>query len=94
MSVDESIRVAINEALREALERELPMILAAAAEVMVAQPLDGPLDAKALKARGYSQAEAYGLLRAHGFRVPAGRRIRMAPEILNAIEKGELAREL
>lgn len=49
-----------------------------------------PLDARDLRERGYSQHEAYGLLRRHGVKIPGGRRLRIAPQILKQIERGEV----
>lgn len=48
-----------------------------------------PLDYEALRARGYTEREAYALLRRHGVRVLRKRRIR--PDVLEAIERGERA---
>ena len=56
----------------------------------LATPDAGPLDSHALQARGYSQQEAYGLLRQHGVRLPGGRRARISREVLERIERGDL----
>lgn len=56
----------------------------------VSRPAPAPLDAKALMARGYSQHEAYGLLRRHGVKVPGGRRLRISAVLLGQIERGEV----
>lgn len=48
------------------------------------------LDRKALQERGYTEKEAYALLRRHGFRVPGGRRARIAQAVLERIERGEI----
>jgi hypothetical protein len=51
---------------------------------------DAPLDHKALVARGYSEKEAYGLLRRYGVHAPGGRRRRVARDVLAVVERGEL----
>lgn len=48
-----------------------------------------PLDSDDLMNRGYSEKEAYGLLRRHGVRLPGAKRIRIAVTVLEAIERGE-----
>lgn len=48
------------------------------------------LDRKALQERGYTEKEAYALLRRHGVRVPGGRRARIAQSVLERIERGEI----
>lgn len=53
------------------------------------RPKGGPLDFGDLRARGYSEPEAYALLRNHGVQVLRKRRI--ALEVLVRIERGELA---
>lgn len=55
----------------------------------VVDPDRGPLDHKALMDRGYSEREAYGLLRAHGVKIPGGRRARISREVLEHIERGD-----
>lgn len=50
-----------------------------------------PLDYAALRERGYTEREAYALLRRHGVKVPGGRRRRISPELLVRIERGEVA---
>lgn len=50
-----------------------------------------PLDYEALRERGYSKDEAYGLLRRRGVKVPGGRKRRISLEVLTRIERGELA---
>lgn len=50
----------------------------------------GPLDHEALMSRGYSEREAYALLRRHGVRLPGAKRSRIAVSVLEAIERGEL----
>ena len=51
---------------------------------------DRPLDARALQARGYTEQEAYGLLRRHGIKLHGGRRKRIHPDVLARIERGEI----
>lgn len=54
-------------------------------------PQAPPLDYSALRARGYSKDEAYGLLRRRGVKVPGGRKRRIAADLLHRIERGEIA---
>lgn len=49
-----------------------------------------PLDYHALVERGYSEKEAYALLRRHGVRLPGGRRSRISVDVLTRIEAGEI----
>lgn len=48
-----------------------------------------PLDYRALMQRGYSQAEAYALLRRHGVRLPGAKKARIATSVLESIERGD-----
>jgi hypothetical protein len=60
---------------------------------MTLRPADqkAPLDREALQARGYTRDEAYGLLRRFGVKLPGGRRKRIAVDVLEKVERGELA---
>lgn len=60
--------------------------------IAVAPEREAPavLDRRALQDRGYTEKEAYALLRRHGVRVPSGRRARIALSILERIERGEV----
>lgn len=48
------------------------------------------LTATDLQHRGYSEREAYALLRRHGVRLPGARRARIAASVLERIERGEI----
>lgn len=50
-----------------------------------------PLCVEDLQERGYTSTEAYELLKAHGVRLPGGRRRRIALSVLERIETGEIA---
>ena len=52
---------------------------------------DKPLDYSQLRSRGYTEREAYGLLRRHGVKVPGGRKRRITLSLLTRIERGEIA---
>lgn len=86
MTLDQAIREAVGLEVRAALQ-ELRDVLPtpAATEPSV------PLDHTALVERGYSTDEAYALLRAHGVKLPGGRKRRISLAVLTRIEAGELA---
>lgn len=86
MSLDQAIREVVGVELRAAL-RELRDALPAPAPVEPSVPLDHT----ALVDRGYSTDEAYALLRAHGVKLPGGRKRRISLAVLTRIEAGELA---
>lgn len=94
MTLDEALRQAVEETVRQALDRELAARLAGDGITIVSPPDDRPLDAEALQARGYSVNEAYALLRAHGQRLPGARRTRIAKSVLDRVERGELSPEI
>lgn len=86
MTLDQAIREAVGVEVRAALQ-ELRDVLPAPAP---AEP-SVPLDHSALVVRGYSADEAYALLRAHGVKLPGGRKRRISLSVLTRIEAGELA---
>lgn len=93
MTLDESLRMTVEAAVRAVLERELAAKLQGG--ITLAAPIDDrPLDAKALQDRGYSLNEAYVLLDKYGQRLPGARRARIAKSVLDQVERGELSPEL
>lgn len=93
MTLDESLRVTVEAAVRAVLERELAAKLQSG--ITLAAPVDDrPLDAQALRDRGYSLNEAYALLDRYGQRLPGARRARIAKSVLDQVERGELSPEL
>lgn len=89
MSLDEALRAVVEETVRATLDRELSARLSDGVTI-TAPPDDRPLSSDDLKARGYSTDETYALLRAHGVRLPGGRRMRIARAVLEQVERGEL----
>lgn len=94
MTLDEALRETVEQTVRTAVERALAERLAGDAIQVMAPADDRPLDSKALQERGYTEQESYALLRAHGHRMPGGRRIRIAKSVLERIERGELSPEI
>lgn len=94
MTLDDAIRSAVEASVRAAVDRALAERLSGDAINVMAPVDDRPLDSKALIERGYTSHEAYALLRAHGHRMPGGRRIRIAKSVLDRIERGELSPEI
>lgn len=90
VSIEESLRQVVEETVRAVIDRELRERLSADGLTLLAPPDDRPLGAKELQERGYTEQEAYGLLRNHGLRMPGGRRIRIARSVLERIERGEI----
>lgn len=89
MSLDAAIQDVVLQAVREVVVKELAPRLSEGSVTVLTPGERRPLDSKALMDRGYTEQEAYALLRAHGVRIPGGRRRRIALDVLEAIERGE-----
>jgi len=94
VSLESQLAEVVTSAVRAAIDRELAARLGDDRVTINPPPDDRPLDAKALQERGYSTAEAYALLNAHGQRLPGGRRARIAKSVLDRVERGELSPEI
>lgn len=84
--------MSLDQAIRETVGAEVRAVLQELREALPASSAPSyPLDHAALLDRGYSKDEAYALLRAHGVKLPGGRRARISLEVLTRIEAGEIS---